>query len=68
MKWLIERYKAIRHIKTKTELAKLLGWNLPNLDNKIKNPGSLRLYELEALDKVLHFDDEDILKLVRGKI
>lgn len=68
MKWLIELYKAKQHIKTQRELAELLGWNTVNLNNKIKNPRTLKLYELESLDSVLHFDDADIIKLVRGKV
>lgn len=34
--------------------------------NRLKNSGSINLSELKRMDMVLHFTDEEIIRMVRG--
>ena len=66
MKWLIKDYMCRAHIESISELAKLTGLTRRLLYDRINNPETFRIFELKALDEVLHFQDEDYLKLARG--
>lgn len=68
MRWLLKRYMAEAHIDNIAELAEITGIPRRTLFDRINDPSLLRAYEIEALDKVLHFGDEDLLKLARGKL
>lgn len=68
MKWLLMRYMAIAHIDSMTELADLTGIARRTLYDRIKEPWTMKVFELKALDDVLHFSDEDIVRLSRGEI
>lgn len=68
MKWLLRGYMAANHIETYNELAQRTGIKLRTLKRRISEPSTLLLYELRALDEVLHFNDEDKLKLFSGNI
>lgn len=46
------------------ELAKITGIDYQRLRVRIKDPGSLRVFELRALKKVLNLEDSDILTVV----
>jgi len=67
MKWLIKTYMAREHIETISELASLCGFTRRLLYDRIKDPKTFRIYELMALNNVLHFSDEDFLMLLRGR-
>jgi hypothetical protein len=67
MKWLLKKYMAEAHIETIAELADITGIPKRTLFERIRNPSALRLYEVEAMDKVLKFNDCDIVKMIRGK-
>lgn len=68
MKWLLKKYMAAVHIDSLVDLCKQTGIAKRTLYDRINDPQSLKLYEIRALDEVLHFDDEDIVKLTRGEI
>lgn len=65
MKWLLRRYMVNAQINSVVELAKLTGITRRHLYEVIKDPHRIRLSELKALDSVLHFSDEDLIRLVR---
>ena len=67
MKWLIKRYMVEEHIDTLSELARLSGIARRTLYDRIREPQTFRLFELIALDNVLHFNDDDLAKLARGQ-
>jgi len=66
MKWLIKKYMAEQHIDSWDELANETGIQARTIYNRLNDPRKLRAFELEALDSVLHFNDEDLIKLVKG--
>lgn len=68
MKWLLKEYMAANHIDNFKELARQTGIKLRTLRRRIDEPSTLLLYEIRALDEVLHFNDEDKLKLISGNI
>lgn len=68
MRWLIKKYMCEQHIESIAELAKLSGMTRRILYDRINNPETLRLYEVTALDGILHFTDEDKLKLISGEM
>lgn len=65
MEWLIREYMTKRHIKSFTELSKMAGIEYRTLLNHISDVGLFRVYEIAALDSVLGFNDEDLLKFMR---
>lgn len=68
MKWLIREYMARHHIEGYLELSRLTGIKLTTLKDRLKNPQNIKGFELIALNEVLEFSDEDLLKLIRGTI
>jgi hypothetical protein len=66
MKFLIREYMAKNRIMSLLELEKLTGLNKSTLHRRLNHPEELRLFEIRALDSVLHFSDEDLADLVRG--
>lgn len=68
MKWLLKEYMATAHIESITELAERTGIARRTLYDRINDPSTIKIYELMCLDAILHFSDEDIAKLARGKI
>lgn len=66
MKWLIKEYMGKAHIDSITELADLTGITRRTLYDRINNPATIRAYEITALDEVLHFDADDLIKLATG--
>ena len=65
MKWLIKTYMAREHIESISELASKCGFTRRLLYDRINDPKTFRIYELMALNRVLHFTDEDFLMLLR---
>ena len=66
MKWLIREYMAKHHIEGYMELSKLTGIKLTTLKDRLKYPENLKVFEILALNEVLGFSDEDLLKVLRG--
>jgi len=67
MKWLLKQYMAQAHIDSMEELAESTGIAKRTLYNRIDNPRSIRIYELVALDEVLHFEENDLVRLAKGE-
>ena len=67
MKWLIKKYMVQQHIDSLAELAKMAGIARRTLYDRLEDPKTIKVFELEALDKILHFEDEDLVKLARGQ-
>lgn len=68
MKWLIKRYMARAQIESLQELAKATGIKRRHLTDLINDPRKIRVFEIIALNDVLQFSDEDLMKLARGQI
>ena len=66
--WLFKSYMVKAHITSLRELAKETGIHERTLENHIKNPELLRVFELIELDRVLDISDEDMVRLSRGKV
>lgn len=56
----------LNHVENIKELSHLTGIKYQTLRSKIKRPEQLRLFELTAIDNVLHFENGEILQLTRG--
>lgn len=54
------------HIDSMEELAESTGIAKRTLYNRIDNPRTLRIYELVSLDDVLHFTNDDLVRLAKG--
>ena len=67
MKWLLRRYMDNQHIDSFLELSRLTGINEQTLRNRINNTRQLRVFELEQLDSILHFKEEDLIQIIRGQ-
>lgn len=67
MRWLLKRYMAQAHIETLSELADRTGIARRTLYDRINEPSTLRAYEIKALDGILHFTDDDLVKLAKGE-
>lgn len=65
-KWIVKRYMSINRISSVKELSRRTGINYLTLQDRLKYPKNLRLFELQALDDVLKFTDSDLNALVRG--
>ena len=48
------------------ELSKRTGIDYQRLRRRLEDPHSFTVYELLALNDILNFSDEDLLKLIRG--
>lgn len=60
-RWFINQAKANAYISSDSELCRQAGIKQGTFRDRIKDPGTLKLYELVALDKILNFTDEQIL-------
>lgn len=67
MKWLIKEYMTSQHIESVEELASRSGINVQTLRRRIEAPSQLRMFEVVALNQILHFKNEDLLKIMRGE-
>jgi hypothetical protein len=65
-KWIVKSYMSINRISSVKELSRRTGINYLTLQDRLKFPQNLRLFELQALDEVLKFTDSDLNALVRG--
>ena len=65
MKWLLRRYMCEQRISGISELARVTGIKRQHLYDLINEPHRIKIFELRALDEVLHFKDDDLLRLMR---
>ena len=63
--WLIYKYMTRNHIETIAELVRITGFDRATFDKYLERPSMFRLNHAIALDDVLHFDDEDWMKLTK---
>lgn len=68
MKWLLKEYMARANINSFDELAKESGIKRATLFKRLKEPRTIKVYEIEALDSILHFSLEDLSRLARGQV
>lgn len=66
IKKLLRRYMIEVDLDSFTQLAKETGIDYQRLNRRIADPHSFTVFELISLDDVLHFEDDDLLKLIRG--
>ena len=66
IKKLLRRYMIEADLDSFTQLAKETGIDYQRLNRRIADPHSFTVFELIALDDVLHFSDEDLLILIKG--
>lgn len=65
IKWMIKSYMALNRIESLRELAEITGIKYTTLMTHLNTPSQLRAYELAALDGVLHFEDADLIIMIR---
>ena len=63
---LVRLKMVVNHIEGFKELSRLTGIAYQTLRLKIRKPEQLRVYEIVALDDVLHFGDGELLTILRG--
>lgn len=66
IKKLFKGYMVAYDIDNFRELSKVTGIDYQRLNRRIADPHSFTVFELISLDDVLHFNDEDLIKLIRG--
>ena len=67
MKWLFQSYMVKAHIPSFRALAKETGIEYRTLIRHVENTQLFRVFELAALDEVLRFSDEDMVRILRGR-
>lgn len=65
IKWLIKSYMALNKISSLRELADITGIKYTTLMTHLTCPSQLRAFEIKALDDALHFEDDDLLVIIR---
>ena len=68
MKWLIKKYMAQAKINSYDELYKEAGMKKATFYKRLAHPRTLTIPEIEALNEVLNFSDEDMLLIIKGGI
>lgn len=63
---LVRLKMVVNHIEDLKELSRLTGIAYQTLRLKIRKPEQLRVFEIVALDEVLHFGDGELLTVLRG--
>lgn len=66
IKKMLRLYMIEADINNFSELSRETGIDYQRLNKRIADPHSFTVFELISLDDVLHFDDEDLLRLIRG--
>lgn len=63
---LFKRYTLEAYIDSFKELAQMAGIEYRTFLSRMENPALFRAYELKALDDILHFSTDDLLRIVKG--
>ncbi|WP_185752638.1 hypothetical protein [Butyrivibrio sp. AE2032] len=66
IKFMLKQYMLSNYIESFRDLAKETGIDYQTLLDHIARPELFRQWEIKVLDEVLKFNDEDLLKLIRG--
>ena len=64
---LLKRKLIDRDINDFKELSKMTGIKYETMLDHLKRPGMFRTFELQALNDVLEFSDEELLLIVKGE-
>lgn len=67
-KKMFRRYMIEADIDSFLELAKISGMEYQTLNVRLKSPETFRIYEIQILNKLLHFTEEDLLQLIKGEV
>lgn len=67
LKWLFKEYMNRLHIDNFKELSRQCGMKYQTLLDHLKRPDLFKLCEIQAINSVLHFSSEDLLKIVSTK-
>lgn len=67
VKWLFKSYMNKLHIEDFKELSKRCGIKYQTLLDHLERPDLFRLFELQAINEVLHFSSEDLLYIFSTK-
>ena len=67
LKWLFKEYMIRLHIEDFKALAKMCGIKYHTLLKHLEYPELFRLYEFQAINEVLHFKPEDLLKIFQNE-
>ena len=67
IKKLLRLYMIAADINNFSELSRQSGIEYQTLNNRLKNPGGFRAYEIRRIDELLHFTDEDLITLIKGE-
>lgn len=65
-KWIVKKRMLENHIENLLELSNITGLGYQTMRSHIDNPERLKIFELNALDDVLHFEDCEIVGVIRG--
>ena len=65
MKWILRDYMNKARIESFRELSRRTGIEYRTLMNHISDVGKFRLFEIMALNDVLKFTDEDLVRILR---
>lgn len=63
LKWLIKEYMTRLRIEDFKTLAKMCGIDYQTFQRRIKHPENFRMFELRAINDILHFESEDLIKI-----
>lgn len=66
IKKLFKKYMIDADLDNFTDLARETGIDYQRLNRRMADPHSFTVFELIALNDVLHLEDEDLLKIIRG--
>ena len=64
LKWLFKVYMNKLHIEDFKALAKMCGIKYQTLLDHLERPELFRLFEIRAINEVLHFSSEDLVKIM----
>lgn len=65
MRWILRDYMNKQHIESFRELSRRTGIEYRTLMNHISDVGNFRLFEITALNDVLKFTDEDLVRILK---
>lgn len=63
LKWIFKDYMNRLHIEDFKQLAKMCGVKYQTLLDHLERPELFRLFEIRAINDVLHFSSEDLIRI-----